>query len=71
MIYLCIIGFAFAYYTNLKYNDWNIWWHDIRPIFGLIYLLFGLSAISGFKYAYMLLFIDVIIGIYSYLIFKK
>ena len=45
----------------------KIWWHDIRPLFGIIWLLFGFFAINKYKMAWKILFIDVVFGLYMFL----
>ena len=45
----------------------KIWWNNLRPIHGIIYLLFAYNAINGNKLAWIYLLIDVIIGLISFL----
>lgn len=46
-----------------------IWWNNLRPIHGTLYLLFAMDAYQGNPKAYMYLFIDVIFGFISFLVF--
>lgn len=47
----------------------KIWWNNLRPVHGILYLLFAIYAIRGDKRAWIFLLIDVIIGIISFLVF--
>ena len=42
-----------------------IWWNNLRPIHGILYLLFSYFAIQQNRNAYIFLLIDVIIGFIS------
>ena len=44
----------------------KIWWNNLRPIHGLLYLLFAYNAINGNKFAWVYLLIDVIVGLVSF-----
>ena len=68
------IGFLYIYFTGSRktgpevFGD-KIWWNDIRPIHGILYLLFAYNAIIGNKGAWLYLLIDVIFGLISFLVF--
>ena len=47
----------------------KIWWNYLRPIHGILYLLFAYNAINGNNKAWMFLLADVIIGFISFIIF--
>ncbi len=73
--YLLLIpafGFFYIYLTGIRktgvevFGD-KIWWNDLRPIHGLLYLLFSYNAINGNKCAWIYLFIDVLFGLTSFL----
>ena len=77
--YLClIIGLGFIYNTffenkladsqlkNWKY-DRVVWWKNLRPVHGILYLLFAYHAIYGISYPSILI-IDVIIGFSAWFI---
>jgi hypothetical protein len=77
MGYLCIlpaVGFFYLYLTGSRktgaevFGD-KIWWNDLRPIHGFMYLLFAYNAIIGNSFAWIFLFVDVIIGLVSFLTF--
>ena len=82
MGYLAIpIGLSFMYLyfvgneradSQLEWlGDKKIWWNDLRPVHGSLYLLFALSAIKQKEYAWVFLLIDVIIGLLAWLIHHK
>ena len=66
-------GFIFIYLTGARktgpevFGD-KIWWNDLRPIHGILYLLFAYNAIHGNKNAWIYLLIDVILGLTGFLI---
>jgi hypothetical protein len=68
------IGFFYIYLTGSRqtgaevFGD-KIWWNNLRPIHGLLYLLFSYNAIIGNHNAWIYLLVDVIIGLFSFLIF--
>jgi hypothetical protein len=68
------IGFIYIYLTGSRqtgaevFGD-KIWWNNLRPIHGLLYLLFSYNAINGNKYAWIYLLIDVLFGLTSFLIY--
>ena len=43
------------------------YWHPFRFIHGIIYIVFGLLALSNVKKAYMLLLLDVLIGLFVFI----
>ena len=68
------IGFIYIYLTGSRQTGAEvfgekIWWNSLRPIHAMLYLLFAYNAINGVKTAYQYLFIDVIIGLISFLIY--
>lgn len=61
------IGFLTIYILNLRKTGAEvfgekIWWDDIRPIHGMLYLLFAYMAINKDRNAWKVLLIDVIFG---------
>ena len=68
------IGFFYLFLTGSRktgaevFGD-KIWWNKLRPVHGLMYLLFAYNAINGNKLAWIYLLVDVIIGLVSFLIF--
>ena len=74
MAILPAIGFIYIYLTDLRktgpevFGD-KIWWNDLRPVHGLLYLLFAYNAIQGNKTSWIYLFIDVLVGLISFLMY--
>lgn len=72
LLLLPAFGFFFLYLTGMRktgpevFGD-KIWWNNLRPIHGLMYLLFSYNAIRGNKNAWVYLFIDVLFGLGSFL----
>lgn len=68
------IGFFYLFLSGSRktggevFGD-KIWWDDLRPVHGTMYLLFAYNAINGNDFAWMYLLADVIIGLVSFLIF--
>lgn len=60
------IGFIILYTFNLRQTGQEasgvIWWNKIRPIHGVLYLLFSLYAIKKEIFAWKILLLDVILG---------
>ena len=80
--YLALIGFLisggfiviylFDYRkTGAEVFGDKIWWNDLRPVHGCLYLLFALLAYKKNKYAWIPLLIDVIIGLTAFLNYHK
>jgi hypothetical protein len=68
------IGFFYIYFTGSRKTGAEvfgskIWWNDLRPIHGLLYLLFASNAIMGNKSAWIYLLVDVVFGLISFLTF--
>ncbi len=67
------IGFMYIYLSGSRktgpevFGD-KIWWNNLRPIHSLLYILFSYNAINGNKNSWMYLFIDVVIGLISFLV---
>ena len=47
----------------------KIWWNNLRPVHACLYILFSLLAFKKKKYAWVPLFIDVMIGLFSFLFY--
>ena len=66
------ISFLTIYYYNLRKTGIEvfgnkIWWNDIRPIHGVLYLIFAYLAINKNKNAWIVLLIDVIFGLIMFI----
>ena len=77
MGYLAImpaIGFFYIYSTNSRqtgnevFGD-KIWWNNLRPIHGTLYTIFAYMAINKDPNAWIILLLDVIIGLSTFLYF--
>ena len=71
-----LIGLSFIYFffsgtrkTGPEVFGDKIWWNYLRPIHGILYLLFAYNAINGNNKAWMFLLLDVIIGFISFIIY--
>jgi hypothetical protein len=68
------IGFFYLFFSGSRktgaevFGD-KIWWNNLRPIHGLLYLLFAYNAIIGNINAWIYLLVDVLLGLSSFLIF--
>ena len=68
------IGFIYIYLTGGRKTGGevfgsNIWWNDLRPVHGALYLIFSLNAINQNKNSWIYLLIDVLIGLFSFFIY--
>ena len=67
------IGFAYIYMTGSRttgpevFGD-TIWWNHLRPIHSLLYFGFAVMAIAKNNNAYIMLGIDVMLGLTSFLV---
>ena len=68
------IGLMYIYLTGSRqtgaevFGD-KIWWNNLRPLHVLLYALFAYNAIKGNPNSWIFLFLDVIIGLISFLIY--
>tara|TARA_B100000795_G_scaffold267547_1_gene252591 strand:+ start:52 stop:390 length:339 start_codon:yes stop_codon:yes gene_type:complete len=66
-----IIGLSFFYQSKFGGKNspfgGSVWWHPVRNIHGILWVLFGILAIMKKSKAYMVLIIDVIIGIIAFI----
>ena len=68
------IGFLYLFVSGerhfgLETQGAPIWWSKFRSIHGILYLLFAIYAIKGFRSAYLFLLADVLIGLILFLWF--
>lgn len=72
---LISIGFIFIYLFDYRktgaevFGD-KIWWNDLRPVHGCLYLMFALLAFKKNKYTWIPLAIDVIVGFTAFIIYR-
>jgi hypothetical protein len=74
LLLLPAISFIYIYLSGTRNTGTGafgqeIWWNNLRPIHGLLYLLFSYNAIIGNKDAWIYLFIDALFGLTSFLIY--
>ena len=64
-------GFLYLYFSNSRLNagegGGKTWWHNIRIIHGLLYLLFSICAIKKQSFSWIILLIDVFFGLIMFL----
>ena len=66
------VGFMYIYLTGSRQTGIEvlgdkIWWNNLRPLHALLYGLFAYNAIKGDPNSWIFLFLDVIIGLLSFL----
>ena len=68
------IGFLIIYFGDLRKtgrevmgND--IWWNELRPVHAVMYLLFAIYAIKKKDFAWIILLLDVCIGIVAFIMY--
>lgn len=65
-------GFIYLYLTGKRTTGVEtmgapIWWAPFRIIHGIMYLLFSIAAITQYKDAYLILLVDVLLGLVLFL----
>lgn len=55
--------------TGLETIGDKIWWNELRPIHALLYFVFSYYAIHKIRCGWIYLFYDVMIGLFSFVIF--
>jgi len=66
------LGFIYTFITNKKKGSTfgqKAWWHYLRPIHALLYLIFGYLAINKNNYSFIPLLVDVLLGLFSFIIY--
>lgn len=71
---LVSVGFFFIYFTGIRKKGTetfgsDIWWNNLRPLHGFLYLLFAILLYQNKSYAWIVLLADVIIGLSAFLMF--
>lgn len=66
-----MIGTSFIYQSKKGKKTGGFggpaWWHPVRNIHGILWILFGILAVMRKKQAYVVLIIDIIIGIITFI----
>ena len=52
--------------TGIETGGKQIWWNSYRPLFGTIWILFGIASFQNKPYAWKILSLDVIIGLFLF-----
>jgi hypothetical protein len=76
--YLCIIiaiVFLYIYLTKSRTTGpevfgEKIWWNSLRPVHAFMYLMFGILALKNKSYAWKFLFVDTMIGLSAYILYR-
>lgn len=68
------IGFTYLFISGARPSGpetfgEKIWWNPLRPVHALLYFLFAYQAIQKVPTAWIYLFVDVIVGLVSFLVF--
>ena len=67
------IGFLTIYFSNIRkvgaevFGD-KIWWNDLRLLHGLLYLTFCVCALLKNTKSWLILMLDVYLGLYSFFV---
>ena len=77
-IVYAIIGLSFLYLnifnkrlTGTETGGNVIWWNDLRPVHGFLALIFAILAISKVRDAWIVLLVDTIFGLVSFLAYHS
>ena len=70
--FLIGLSFLILYTFDLRKTGFEatnniIWWNQVRPIHGTLYILFSIYYLKKNRYAWFILLIDVIFGLIVYL----
>lgn len=49
-------------------GDKKIWWNQLRPVHSILFMIFSILAINKSSYSWLILLLDTIIGLISWLI---
>ena len=64
-------GFLFIYFNDMRktggevFGD-KIWWNDLRPLHGCLYLFSAILLMLNFSKTYMIIVLDTIIGLSAF-----
>ena len=67
-------GFIYTYIFSKRTKSslgCKIWWNMLRPIHGMLYILFAYYAINKDINAWIFLLLDVVIGIISFVLYNN
>jgi hypothetical protein len=68
------IGFTYIYLTGTRTTGPEtfgsvIWWNKLRPLHAFLYFLFAFNAICKNQNAWIYLLMDIILGLFSFLVY--
>ena len=66
-MYLYIFGNDTANRQLEWLGDKEIWWNQLRPLHSILYMIFSIMAINKLSYAWVILLVDTMIGLVSWL----
>jgi hypothetical protein len=66
------IGFLIIYFkgwrkTGMEVEGKPIWWNNIRPVHGSLYILFSICYLLNIKNAWVILLADVLFGFFAFI----
>jgi hypothetical protein len=69
-----VIGFLTIYLGDLRKTGREvmgneIWWNELRPVHAVMYLLFAIYAIKKKDFAWIILLLDVCIGVIAFIMY--
>jgi hypothetical protein len=67
-MYLYIFGNDMADKQLEWLGDKKIWWDQLRPLHSILFMIFSILAINKLSYSWLILLLDMIIGLISWLI---
>lgn len=61
------LGFVYQTFNNRKVGAFGqkAWWHNLRPLHGVLYIIGGILALNMDKNAYKIILLDTTIGLLS------
>jgi hypothetical protein len=74
LIIIPALGSFYVYFSGIRdveYGTFNnkIWWGYLRPVHGILYLLFSYNAINGNRNAWVYLLLDVLFSFLGFINF--
>ena len=61
------LGFLYQTFNNRKVGAFGqkVWWHNLRPVHGLLYIIGGIMALNKDNNSYKIILLDTTIGLLS------
>lgn len=54
-----------------KDSDSKVWWNDLRPLHGFLYILFAVLTALGYNNTWVILLLDTLIGLSAWMLHHK